>query len=85
MCRPLIRDALSSVVLAQVLQVSPALACPVSASPVRAVPAPAALVTAAPFRASGAAFLDCLRGSVYPSTKWEVRGIMHTLRRTAFY
>lgn len=34
---------------------------------------------------SGAAFLDCLRGPVYPSTKWGVRGIMHTLRRTAFY
>ncbi|KAH8588438.1 hypothetical protein B0O99DRAFT_525041 [Bisporella sp. PMI_857] len=34
---------------------------------------------------SGAAFLDCLRGPVYPSTKWAVRGIMHTLRRTGFY
>ncbi|KFX85748.1 hypothetical protein V490_09441 [Pseudogymnoascus sp. VKM F-3557] len=34
---------------------------------------------------SGAAFLDCPRGPVYPSTKWGVRGIMHTLRRTAFY
>ncbi|KAH7403838.1 hypothetical protein BKA64DRAFT_777550 [Cadophora sp. MPI-SDFR-AT-0126] len=34
---------------------------------------------------SGAAFLDCLRGPVYPSTKWAMRGIMHTLRRTAFY
>ncbi|KAF8862465.1 NAD(P)-binding protein [Acephala macrosclerotiorum] len=34
---------------------------------------------------SGAAFLDCLRGSVYPSTKCAVSGIMHSLRRTAFY
>ncbi|KAF7912521.1 uncharacterized protein EAF01_001542 [Botrytis porri] len=34
---------------------------------------------------SGAAFLDCLRGPVYPSTKWAARGIMHSLRRTAFY
>ncbi|KFZ16332.1 hypothetical protein V501_02271 [Pseudogymnoascus sp. VKM F-4519 (FW-2642)] len=34
---------------------------------------------------SGAAFLDCPRGPVYPSTKWGVRGIMHTLRRTAFH
>ncbi|TGO31654.1 hypothetical protein BHYA_0455g00030 [Botrytis hyacinthi] len=33
---------------------------------------------------SGAAFLDCLRGPVYPSTKWAARGIMHSLRRTAF-
>ncbi|KAF7883961.1 hypothetical protein EAF00_011273 [Botryotinia globosa] len=34
---------------------------------------------------SVAAFLDCLRGPVYPSTKWAARGIMHFLRRTAFY
>ncbi|CAD6448082.1 a5b06126-4122-436a-b05f-93c5a7e10e36 [Sclerotinia trifoliorum] len=34
---------------------------------------------------SGAAFLDCPRGPVYPSTKWAVRGIMHSMRRTAFY
>jgi len=34
---------------------------------------------------SGAAFLDCLRGPVYPATKWGVRGIMHSLRRTAHY
>jgi NAD(P)-dependent dehydrogenase (short-subunit alcohol dehydrogenase family) len=34
---------------------------------------------------SGAAFLDCPRGPVYPSTKWGVRGIMHSMRRTAFY
>ncbi|KAG4429643.1 hypothetical protein IFR05_014878 [Cadophora sp. M221] len=34
---------------------------------------------------SGAAFLDCLRGPVYPSTKWAMRGVMHTLRRTVHY
>ena len=34
---------------------------------------------------SGAAFLDCLRGPQYPATKWAMRGIMHSLRRTAFY
>ncbi|KAM0161075.1 hypothetical protein ACHAPG_002553 [Botrytis cinerea] len=34
---------------------------------------------------SGAAFLDCPRGPVYQSTKWAARGIMHSLRRTAFY
>ena len=34
---------------------------------------------------SGAASLDCLRGPVYPSAKWAVRGIMHSLRRTAFF
>ncbi|KAL2066805.1 hypothetical protein VTL71DRAFT_1229 [Oculimacula yallundae] len=32
---------------------------------------------------SGAAFLDCLRGPTYPATKWAMRGIMHSLRRTA--
>ncbi|PQE31736.1 short chain dehydrogenase reductase family oxidoreductase protein [Rutstroemia sp. NJR-2017a WRK4] len=34
---------------------------------------------------SGAAFLDCPRGPEYQSTKWGVRGIMHSLRRTAYY
>jgi NAD(P)-dependent dehydrogenase (short-subunit alcohol dehydrogenase family) len=34
---------------------------------------------------SGAAFLDCLRIPQYSATKWAMRGIMHALRRTAFY
>ncbi|KAJ5755452.1 adam [Penicillium manginii] len=34
---------------------------------------------------SGAAFLDCPRAPQYCSTKWAMRGIMHSLRRTAFY
>lgn len=34
---------------------------------------------------SGAAFLDCPRTPQYCSTKWGNRGIMHALRRTAFY
>ncbi|KAI9040591.1 putative short chain dehydrogenase/reductase [Aspergillus affinis] len=34
---------------------------------------------------SGAAFLDCPRGPQYCATKWAMRGIMHSLRRTAFY
>jgi NADP-dependent 3-hydroxy acid dehydrogenase YdfG len=34
---------------------------------------------------SGAAFLDCPRQPQYQSTKWGARGIMHSLRRTAFY
>lgn len=34
---------------------------------------------------SGAAFLDCLRIPQYSATKWAVRGIMQSLRRTAFY
>jgi NADP-dependent 3-hydroxy acid dehydrogenase YdfG len=34
---------------------------------------------------SGAAFLDCPRGPQYSSTKWAMRGIMHSLRRTTFY
>ncbi|KAK9357456.1 hypothetical protein V1504DRAFT_442807 [Lipomyces starkeyi] len=34
---------------------------------------------------SGAAFLDCLRIPQYSATKWAMRGIMHSLRRTAFY
>ena len=34
---------------------------------------------------SGAAFLDCPRGPQYAATKWGMRGIMHSLRRTAFY
>jgi NAD(P)-dependent dehydrogenase (short-subunit alcohol dehydrogenase family) len=34
---------------------------------------------------SGAAFLDCLRGVQYQSTKWGARGIMHALRRTTHF
>ncbi|KAL4941940.1 hypothetical protein BDV06DRAFT_222636 [Aspergillus oleicola] len=34
---------------------------------------------------SGAAYLDCPRGPQYSSTKWAMRGIMHSLRRTAYY
>jgi short-subunit dehydrogenase len=34
---------------------------------------------------SGAAFLDCPRAPQYSATKWAMRGIMHSLRRTAFY
>ncbi|KAH7075785.1 hypothetical protein BKA63DRAFT_595421 [Paraphoma chrysanthemicola] len=34
---------------------------------------------------SGAAYLDCPRGPQYSATKWAMRGIMHSLRRTAFY
>ncbi|OCT52594.1 5'-hydroxyaverantin dehydrogenase [Cladophialophora carrionii] len=34
---------------------------------------------------SGAALLDCLRIPQYCATKWAMRGIMHALRRTAFY
>ncbi|RJE23289.1 NAD dependent epimerase/dehydratase family [Aspergillus sclerotialis] len=34
---------------------------------------------------SGAAFLDCPRTPQYCASKWAMRGIMHSLRRTAFY
>ncbi|PLB52106.1 putative adam [Aspergillus steynii IBT 23096] len=34
---------------------------------------------------SGAAFLDCPRTPQYCASKWAMRGIMHALRRTAFY
>ncbi|KAH8896428.1 putative short chain dehydrogenase/ reductase [Thozetella sp. PMI_491] len=34
---------------------------------------------------SGAAFLDCPRGPQYSASKWAMRGIMHSLRRTAYY
>lgn len=34
---------------------------------------------------SGSGFLDVPRTPEYSSTKWAVRGIMHSLRRTAFY
>ncbi|KAL6914681.1 hypothetical protein FSST1_012441 [Fusarium sambucinum] len=34
---------------------------------------------------SGAGFVDVPRSPEYSSTKWAVRGIMHALRRTAFY
>ena len=34
---------------------------------------------------SGAAYLDCPRGPQYSATKYAMRGIMHSLRRTAFY
>lgn len=33
---------------------------------------------------SGAAFLDCPRAPQYCAIKWAMRGIMHSLRRTAF-
>jgi NAD(P)-dependent dehydrogenase (short-subunit alcohol dehydrogenase family) len=34
---------------------------------------------------SGAAFLDCPRAPQYCASKWAMRGIMHSLRRTAFF
>jgi NAD(P)-dependent dehydrogenase (short-subunit alcohol dehydrogenase family) len=34
---------------------------------------------------SGAAYLDCPRGPQYSATKYAMRGIIHALRRTAFY
>ncbi|KAF3018813.1 hypothetical protein E8E14_004095 [Neopestalotiopsis sp. 37M] len=34
---------------------------------------------------SGAAFLDIPRGPQYPATKWALRGVMHSLRRTAHH
>lgn len=34
---------------------------------------------------SGAAFLDCPRAPQYCATKWAMRGIMHSLRRTAYF
>jgi NAD(P)-dependent dehydrogenase (short-subunit alcohol dehydrogenase family) len=34
---------------------------------------------------SGAAFLDVPRTPQYDASKWAMRGIMHSLRRTAFY
>ncbi|KAJ5844369.1 Short-chain dehydrogenase/reductase SDR [Penicillium rubens] len=34
---------------------------------------------------SGAAFLDCPRGPQYSASKWAMRGIMHSLRRTAHF
>ncbi|RAH39891.1 putative short chain dehydrogenase/reductase [Aspergillus brunneoviolaceus CBS 621.78] len=34
---------------------------------------------------SGAAFLDCPRGPQYSASKWAMRGIMHSLRRTTYY
>ncbi|PWY91645.1 putative short chain dehydrogenase/ reductase [Aspergillus sclerotioniger CBS 115572] len=34
---------------------------------------------------SGAAFLDCPRGPQYSASKWAMRGIMHSLRRTTHY
>ncbi|KAE8155124.1 hypothetical protein BDV25DRAFT_135167 [Aspergillus avenaceus] len=34
---------------------------------------------------SGAAFLDCPRAPQYCASKWAMRGILHSLRRTAFY
>lgn len=49
------------------------------------VPSPQQEDTCLVLIGSGAALLDCPRGPVYPSTKWAMRGIMHSLRRTAFY
>jgi NAD(P)-dependent dehydrogenase (short-subunit alcohol dehydrogenase family) len=34
---------------------------------------------------SGAAYLDCPRGPQYSASKYAMRGIMHSLRRTTFY
>ena len=34
---------------------------------------------------SGAAYLDCPRAPQYSATKWAMRGVMHSLRRTAFW
>ncbi|KAJ5630204.1 adam [Penicillium longicatenatum] len=34
---------------------------------------------------SGAAFLDCPRAPQYCATKWAMRGIMHSLRRTTHF
>jgi NAD(P)-dependent dehydrogenase (short-subunit alcohol dehydrogenase family) len=34
---------------------------------------------------SGAAYFDVPRTPQYCSSKWAMRGIMHALRRTAFY
>ncbi|KAL2801804.1 putative adam [Aspergillus granulosus] len=34
---------------------------------------------------SGAAFLDVPRSPQYDASKWAMRGILHSLRRTAFY
>jgi NAD(P)-dependent dehydrogenase (short-subunit alcohol dehydrogenase family) len=34
---------------------------------------------------SGAAFLDCPRSPQYCASKWAMRGIMHSLRRTAHF
>ena len=34
---------------------------------------------------SGAAFLDCPRSIQYQATKYGMRGIMHSLRRTAYH
>ncbi|OQE40120.1 hypothetical protein PENCOP_c006G03411 [Penicillium coprophilum] len=34
---------------------------------------------------SGAAFLDCPRGPQYSASKWAMRGIMHSLRRTTHF
>ncbi|KZF19308.1 short chain dehydrogenase/ reductase [Xylona heveae TC161] len=34
---------------------------------------------------SGAAFLDVPRAPQYCASKWAMRGVMHSLRRTAFY
>lgn len=34
---------------------------------------------------SGAAFLDCPRSPQYSASKWAMRGIMHSLRRTAHF
>lgn len=34
---------------------------------------------------SGAAFLDCPRSPQYQATKYGMRGIMHSLRRTAHH
>ncbi|KAL5342000.1 putative short chain dehydrogenase/ reductase [Aspergillus crustosus] len=48
-------------------------------------PSPEQEDTALVLIGSGAAFLDCPRGPQYQATKWAMRGIMHSLRRTAFY
>ena len=48
-------------------------------------PSPAQEDTCLVLIGSGAAFLDCPRAPQYCAAKWAMRGIMHSLRRTAFY
>lgn len=48
-------------------------------------PTPSQQDTSLTLIGSGAAFLDCPRGPQYSATKWGIRGIMHSLRRTAHY
>lgn len=49
------------------------------------VPSPAQQDTCLVLVGSGAAFLDVPRTPQYCAAKWGMRGVMHALRRTAFY